>query len=74
VGANDTNPAETSRAWDGYEGATRVDRARALVSTLQRLGGSAELHVFGGAGHEETGTMRASACAFLASAAHTPGP
>jgi hypothetical protein len=65
VGAEDANPADTSRPWDPYEGRTRVDRARALVGHLE----SAELHIFSGAGHEETASMRASACAFLAAKA-----
>jgi poly(3-hydroxybutyrate) depolymerase len=68
VGGEDVNPADTSRAWDTYEGLTRVDRARAFAAHLQRHGNPVELHVFGGAGHEETGSMRASACAFLAAA------
>ena len=67
VGAQDINPADTSRAWDTYEGQTRIDRARAFAGSLEQRGGSAELHIFGGAGHEETATMRLSACAFLAS-------
>jgi len=66
VGGNDTNPADTSRAWDTYEGQTRVERAQAFATQVQGQGGSVELHVFGGAGHEETGSMRLSACAFLA--------
>ena len=66
VGANDTNPADTSRAWDAYEGQTGVERAQAFAAQVQGRGGSVELHVFGGAGHEETGSMRLSACAFLA--------
>jgi len=65
VGSNDTNPADTSRAWDAYEGTTRVQRARTLVGDLHDLGVSAQLHIFGGAGHEETGAMRTAACAFL---------
>lgn len=66
VGAEDTNPSDTSRAWDIYEGQTRVDRAQAFASVLQGLGVSVELQVFGGAGHEETDSMRLNACAFLA--------
>jgi poly(3-hydroxybutyrate) depolymerase len=67
VGAQDINPDDTSRAWDTYEGQTRIDRARVFAGSLQQRGGSVELHIFGGAGHEETATMRLSACAFLAS-------
>jgi hypothetical protein len=33
---------------------------------LQARGVSTSLHIFGGAGHEETGAMRAGVCAFLA--------
>ena len=66
VGGADTNPADTARAWDQYEGRTRVERALSFAEQLQARGASVSLHVFGGVGHEETGTMRASACAFLA--------
>ncbi len=67
VGARDINPDDTSRAWDTFEGQTRMDRARAFADRLEQRGGSVELHIFGGAGHEETAAMRLSACAFLAS-------
>jgi hypothetical protein len=66
VGGGDTNPADTARAWDPLEGRTRVERAQAFARQLQARGVSTSLHIFGGAGHEETGAMRASACAFLA--------
>jgi putative flippase GtrA len=74
VGAQDNNPDDTSRAWDAYEGQTRVDRARAFAGELRNSGGSVELRVFGQAGHEETGSMRLSACAFLAAHASSPDP
>ena len=66
VGGADTNPADTAPAWDQLEGRTRVERAQAFAQQLQARGVSTSLHIFGGAGHEETGSMRASACAFLA--------
>jgi poly(3-hydroxybutyrate) depolymerase len=66
VGGADANPADTARAWDRLEGRTRVERAQAFARQLQARGVNASLHVFGGTGHEETGTMRAGACAFLA--------
>jgi poly(3-hydroxybutyrate) depolymerase len=71
VGGSDANPTDTSRAWDAYEGSTRVERARAFVDDLVHLGQRAELHVFSGVGHEETSAMRAAACAFLDSG-HAP--
>ena len=61
VGGADTNPADTARAWDQYEGRTRVERAETFAEQLQARGASVSLHIFGGAGHEETGTMRAQA-------------
>ena len=39
VGADDINPSDTSRAWDGFEGITRVQRAEAFVRTMHSLGG-----------------------------------
>ena len=66
VGAQDTNPDDTARAWDAFEGQTRVERARAFTAQLQGIGNSVELNVFNGASHEETAAMRRSACAFLA--------
>ena len=51
VGANDADQSTTSRAWDQYLGVTRVDRARSLAESLQRVGADAELVVFPNAGH-----------------------
>lgn len=72
VGAADTNPLDIGRAWDNYEGQTRVDRAAAFATQLQAEGAQAELHLFSGVGHEETSAMRADACAFLDARSH-PG-
>jgi cytochrome P450 len=52
-------------------GSYSVDRAQTSAAALADHGNSAELHVFSGAGHEETSAMRANACAFLASHADT---
>jgi hypothetical protein len=65
VGGADTNAADTARAFDGLEGQTRADRARAFASALDRLGDPVELQVVGGAGHEETAAVRNNACASL---------
>jgi pimeloyl-ACP methyl ester carboxylesterase len=67
VGGEDVNAADTARAWDTFEGQTRVDRAQAFAAHLQAVGNPVDLHVFGGAGHEATTAMRESACGFLAS-------
>lgn len=74
VGADDVNPSDTSRAWDGFEGITRVQRAEAFVGAVHSLNGSAELHVFAHVGHDETAGMRAAACAFLRSVAENATP
>lgn len=66
VGANDTDAATTSRAWDAYLGTTRVDRARTLVEALWASGISADLRVFPGAGHRITPAMRQAVADFSA--------
>jgi S-formylglutathione hydrolase FrmB len=66
VGGADTIAAETARAWDRFEGSTRVDRARHFADALTQLGSQVSLNIFGGIGHEETAAMRANACSFLA--------
>jgi predicted esterase len=74
VGSDDVNPSDTSRSWDGIEGATRVQRAETFVAAVQSLGGSAELHVFAHVGHDETAVMRQAACGFLHSVSVTAMP
>jgi pimeloyl-ACP methyl ester carboxylesterase len=71
VGAADTNPLDIGRAWDPYEGQTRVERAQAFAAQLAANGAAVSVNMFSGVGHEETASMRAAACAFLA--AHRRG-
>jgi pimeloyl-ACP methyl ester carboxylesterase len=65
VGLLDTNPNNLPRAWDEYQGSTRVDRATAFVESLRSVGILAELHVFPGVGHEFASAMVADGLAFL---------
>ena len=70
VGADDTNPSDIPRQWDPFEGTTRLQRAQAFESAMQKLGASSVLRVFGGAQHELTPEMRSAACSFLDRATH----
>jgi len=65
VGSQDTNPADLPRQWDAIEGTTRVARAQAFETAMQRLGANVVLREFGNARHEVTREMRMAACEFL---------
>ena len=65
VGLLDANPGDLPRAWDPYEGSTRVQRASAFVGALQADGIPAEFHVFAGVGHDLSAEMIAQGLAFL---------
>jgi pimeloyl-ACP methyl ester carboxylesterase len=65
VGLLDANPSDLPRAWDPYEGSTRVQRASAFVGALQANGIPAQLHVFAGVGHDLSAQMIAQGLAFL---------
>ncbi|HLZ21237.1 MAG TPA: hypothetical protein VKQ30_03850 [Ktedonobacterales bacterium] len=71
VGLLDANPADLPRAWDPYEGSTRVQRARAFVGALQADGVPAELRVFAGVGHDLSAGMITQGMAFLDAATST---
>jgi hypothetical protein len=65
VGLLDANPEDLPRAWDPYEGSTRVQRANAFVAALRTNGIPAELRVFAGVGHDLSADMIAQGLAFL---------
>jgi predicted esterase len=65
VGLLDANPEDLPRAWDPYEGSTRVQRANAFVAALQANGIPAELRVFAGVGHDLSAEMVTFGLAFL---------
>jgi len=65
VGLLDANPSDLPRAWDAYEGSTRVQRAGAFVTALRANGIPAQLHVFAGVGHDLSAQMIAQGLAFL---------
>jgi pimeloyl-ACP methyl ester carboxylesterase len=66
VGANDDNPSDVPRAWDGYIGDDRLERAQAFAAALRQIGSPAALTVFPGADHTLTDAMRSEACRRLA--------
>jgi hypothetical protein len=71
VGADDVKPADNPRL--GADSKVNPSSAAdALVCALRSLGGSAGLHVFTHAGHEETASMRQAASAFLHSVSPAP--
>jgi predicted esterase len=65
VGGADNNPADTPRAWDAYQGQTRIARAQAFGNVLRNLGMDESVTVFPNVGHDVTSDMRAQAMAFL---------
>jgi hypothetical protein len=65
VGAEDVDPAQTSRAWDRFLGRTRVERADRLAAVLRRDGSEVESVVFGGAGFGIEPEMRYAVADFL---------
>jgi pimeloyl-ACP methyl ester carboxylesterase len=72
VGANDAAGDGLPRAWDQFEGRTRVERAGAFVDHLQRAGVPADLRLFPGVGHELRPEMQAAAVAFFEDSPHRP--
>ncbi len=65
VGGKDDRPGDVARAFDAYNGKTRVERARAFAAALQVQGIEAALTIFPNADHEVTAEMRQRALEFL---------
>ncbi len=65
VGEKDNRPGDVARAFDAYNGKTRVERARAFASALQAQGIDTSLTIFPNADHEVTNEMRQRALEFL---------
>lgn len=67
VGAQDNDPNQTPRAWDEYEGRSRVERAERFYQALKQLGVNAHYMAFENTGHQETPAMRETATKFFLS-------
>ncbi len=65
VGGDDTSPADLPRQWDAYIGDTRVRRAQAFQSALQKIGERSVLTLYRGTKHALTPEMRTGACTFF---------
>ncbi|MCA1644869.1 MAG: alpha/beta fold hydrolase [Chloroflexi bacterium] len=65
VGTEDNNPADLPRAWDQYQGTTRVQRALMFQAALHTLGVRSVLVAFRGEKHALSAEMAASAASFL---------
>jgi hypothetical protein len=65
VGAQDTDPRDTPRAWDRFLGQTRVERADRLATVLRRDGSTVELRLFPGVGGQVTPEMRLEVADFV---------
>jgi predicted esterase len=65
VGGADDHAGDAPPAWNAYDGATRLARARTFAHALQRIGVDASLTIFPGVGHAITPAMRDQAMAFL---------
>jgi pimeloyl-ACP methyl ester carboxylesterase len=64
VGSDDTDPADTSRAWDPYLGVTRVERNRNFASALRDFGAPVQFEMFSGTAHRLTPEMRLAVADF----------
>ncbi|TAK26056.1 MAG: hypothetical protein EPO26_01575 [Chloroflexota bacterium] len=65
VGERDTDTATTSRAWDKFLGATRVERAATLARVLMRDGNDTRYVIVPDAGHEMTADARSRIVQFI---------
>lgn len=65
VGGADNNPTDTPRAWDAYQGQTRIARAQTFSNALRGLGMDESVTVFPNVGHDVTNDMRGQAMSFL---------
>jgi pimeloyl-ACP methyl ester carboxylesterase len=65
VGAKDDQPGEVPRAFDPYIGSTRVARACAFNSALEKVGVKSHLVIFPNVGHEMTAEICQEAMKFL---------
>jgi pimeloyl-ACP methyl ester carboxylesterase len=65
VGTEDNNPADLPRAWDQYQGTTRVQRALSFQAALHNLGARSVLVAFRGEKHALSLEMASSASSFL---------
>lgn len=65
VGERDNQARDVPRQFDPYQGANRVDRARAFERALRSIGVDVQLMIFPNAGHEVTSEMRRGATEFL---------
>lgn len=65
VGAKDNRQADVARAFDAYDGLTRVERAQTFANTLRSLGIDVYLTIYPNADHEVTLEMREGALKFL---------
>ena len=65
VGERDNQSADVARAFDPYQGQTRIERARVFASVLTALGIDSHLVIFPNTGHEVTTEMRKGALQFL---------
>lgn len=65
VGERDNVATEVPRQFDPYQGANRVDRARAFERALRAIGVDVKLMIYPNTGHEVTSEMRRGATQFL---------
>ncbi len=65
VGERDNVATEVPRQFDPYQGANRVDRARAFERALRAIGVDVQLMIYPNTGHEVTSEMRRGATQFL---------
>lgn len=65
VGGADSNADDAPRAWDTYEGTTRIARAQSFTTMLANLGLETQLTVYPNVPHNVTTDMRAQAMSFL---------
>lgn len=65
VGEKDNRKEDVARAFDSFEGLTRIERAQVLQQWLQAIGMDATIEIFPNTDHEMTSTVRDTAIKFM---------
>jgi pimeloyl-ACP methyl ester carboxylesterase len=73
VGDQDTKNSDVPRDFDPYQGANRLERAKAFYGALKQVGNNVSLHIYPNVGHGVSAEMRQQACNFFRSIGQMKG-
>ncbi len=65
VGDQDNKNSDVPRDFDPYQGANRVERAKAFYGALKQVGNNVSLNIYPTVGHSVSAEMRQQACNFF---------